>query len=158
MSCISLLHSLQFSRLLRLEETVHLRGCVLQVRVIEDVVSRFHAGGLVPGDFHPHTLVDPGEAHVAYCRPAEVVKEKGRDASGFAGFTPSTQLRAHGSGVMEEYPLATLRASFSLPPEPVLHLSVERQFARLFAFGLGRLQPNAIPLSLHNQRRDLRRP
>ena len=52
MSCISLLHSLQFSRLLRLEETVHLHGCVLQVRVIEDVVSRFHAGGLVPGDFH----------------------------------------------------------------------------------------------------------
>ncbi len=137
MSCISLLHSLQFSRLLRLEETVHLRGCVLQVRVIEDVVSRFHAGGLVPGDLHPHTLVDPGEAHVAYCRPAEVVKEKGRDASGFAGFTPSTQLRAHGSGVVEEYPLATLRASFALPPEPVLHLSVERQFARLFAFGLG---------------------
>ena len=129
MSCISLLHSLQFSRLLRLEETIHLRGCFLQIRVIQDVASRFHAGGLVPGDLHPHTLVDPGEAHVAYCRSAEVVKEKGRDASGFAGFTPSTQLRAHGSGVVEEYPLATLRASFVLPPEPVLHLSVERQFA-----------------------------
>ncbi len=149
MSCISLLHSLQFSRLLRLEETIHLPGCVLQVRVIQDVVSRFHAGGLVPGDLHPHTLVDPGEAHVAYCRSAEVVKEKGRDASGFAGFTPSTQLRAHGSGVVEEYPLATLRASFALPPEPVLHLSVERQFARFFAFGLGRLQPNSLRIKIH---------
>ena len=54
----------------------HLRGCVLQVRVIEDVVSRFHASSLAPRDFHPHTLVDPGEAHVAYRRSAEVVKEK----------------------------------------------------------------------------------
>ena len=50
---------------------------------------------------------------------------------------------------MEEYPLATLRASFALSPEPVLHLSVERQFARLFAFGLGRLQPNALCIKVH---------
>src|ERR1039458_810888 len=136
MSCISLLHSLQFSRLLSPEETVHFRGCGLQVRVIEDVVPRFHACGLVTGDFHPHTLIDSGEAHVAYSRPAEVVKEKCRDASGLAGFAPSMQLRAHRPGVVEEYPLASLRASFALPPEPVLHLSEERQFACLLAFGL----------------------
>ena len=33
--------------------------------------------------------------------------------------------------------------------EAVLHLSVERQFARLFAFGLGCLQPNTLGIKVH---------
>ena len=43
----SLLHSLQFSSFLRLHEPIHLAGRILQVRAVEDVVPRFHAGGLV---------------------------------------------------------------------------------------------------------------
>src|ERR1700722_6510177 len=113
MSCIPLLHSLQFNRLLSGEETIHLRRSVLSVRIVKDVVSRFHAGGFAPRDFHSHALIDSGKAHIAHCRPAEVMKEQRRNSGRFAGFAPSGQLRTHGLRVMEEYPLATFRASLA---------------------------------------------
>ena len=55
---------------------VHLAGCLFEIGVIEDVVPRFHAAGFVPGYFHANTLINPGEAHIADGRSAEVVKEQ----------------------------------------------------------------------------------
>jgi hypothetical protein len=102
---------------------VHLAGCLFKIGVIEDVVPRFHAAGLVPGYFHANTLVNPGETHIADGRSAEVVKEQCRDASRLARFTPTVELRTHWTRVMEEDPGATVRTSVpwsgsqcSIPP------------------------------------------
>ena len=103
----------------------------------------------MPEDLHADGLVDAGEAHVADGSPTEVMEQKGRHSGGLAGLAPSTQLGANWTGTVEKHPRASCRASLTLSLKPTFHLTVLRQLARLFPFGLGCLQSDALCIEVN---------